>query len=155
MSGLSRRRIREIALQAAYEIEIGGSDLMKVLNRYIKDEDLDMPRRTFFKALVRGTWRYKEYIDEIIGKLSLGWKLDRIAKIDLNILRMAIFESLIGIKNEDITDAIIINEAVILAKKFSGKDAGKFVNGILATLIKEKIKWQGFLKGRRKEAAKD
>ena len=66
-------------------------------------------------------------------------------------LRLAIFEVLIGLRGEEITDAIIINEAVVLAKKFSGKDAGKFVNGILATLIKQKLQWLEYVHRRRKE----
>jgi len=119
--------------------------------RYVKEEELGENQRVFLRSIIRGTLRYLHQIDEIVEKLSRGWKLERIAKVDLSILRLAIFEVLIGLKGEDITDAIIINEAVVLAKKFSSKDSGKFVNGILATLIKEKDKWREYLKDRRKE----
>ncbi len=151
MSGPSRRQVREFALQAMYEIEVGKMDPTKVIGRYIKEEELGDNPKTFLRGMVRGTLRYLPQIDEIVEKLSRGWKLDRIAKVDLSILRMAIFEVLIGLKGEEITDAIIINEAVVLAKKFSGKDAGKFVNGILATLIREKDQWRSYIEKRRKE----
>jgi N utilization substance protein B len=155
MSGPSRRRVREFALQAIYEIEVGKSDATKVLNRYINEENLNEGPRTFLRGIVRGTLRYLSQVDEIVEKLSRGWKLERIAKVDLSILRLAIFEVLIGLKDEQITDAIIINEAVVLAKKFSGKDSGKFVNGILATLIKEKDDWRNYISRRRKEVKED
>lgn len=151
MRGPSRRRIREIALQAVYEIEVGCQEPAKVINRYVKEEELPEGPKTFLRGIVRGTIRYLQQVDEIIEKLSRGWKLERIAKVDLTILRLAIFEAIIGIKDEDITDAIIINEAVVLAKKFSSKDSGKFVNGILATLIKQKDEWREYVKKRRKE----
>ena len=151
MSGPSRRRVREFALQAIYEVEVGKADPTKVIIRYIKEEELDENPRTFLRGIVRGTIRYLPQIDEIIEKLSRGWKLDRIARVDLSILRMAIFELLIGLKEEEITDAIIINEAVVLAKKFSSRESGKFVNGILATLIREKDQWRDYINKRRKE----
>jgi N utilization substance protein B len=150
MSGPSRRRIREFALQVIYEVEVGKTDATKVLARYIKEEELDEGPRTFLRGIIRGTVRYLPQIDGIVEKLSRGWKLERIARVDLSILRLAIFEVLIGLKDEDITDAIIINEAVVLAKKFSSKDSGKFVNGILATLIREKEQWRGYIEERRK-----
>ena len=151
MKGPSRRRVREIALQSIYEIEVGRQDATKVLMRYVKEEELGEGPRVFLRSIIRGTLRYLPQIDEIVEKLSRGWKLERIAKVDLSILRLSIFELLIGLKGEEITDAIIINEAVVLAKKFSSKDSGKFVNGILATLIKEKDKWRKYIQDRRKE----
>ncbi len=151
MKGPSRRQIREFALQAVYEIEVGKQDMAKVLARYIKEENLEEGPRAFLRGIVRGTLRHVSYVDEIVEQLSRGWKLDRIARVDLSILRLAIFEVLVGLKGEQITDAIIINEAVVLAKKFSGKDAGKFVNGILATLIKQKPQWVEYIQKRRKE----
>lgn len=151
MKGTSRRRVREITLQSIYEIEVGRQDATKVLLRYVKEEELGEGPRGFLRSIIRGTLRYLPQIDGIVEKLSRGWKLERIAKVDLSILRLSIFELLIGLKGEEITDAIIINEAVVLAKKFSSKDSGKFVNGILATLIKEKEKWRDYIKERRKE----
>jgi N utilization substance protein B len=151
MKGPSRRRVREIALQSMYEIEVGRQDATKVLMRYVKEEELGDGPRSFLRGIIRGTLRYLPQIDGIVEKLSRGWKLERIARVDLSILRLAIFEVLIGMKGEEITDAIIINEAVVLAKKFSSKDSGKFVNGILATLIKEKDEWRKYIHDRRKE----
>lgn len=84
--------------------------------------------RLFAEPLIRGTLQYRNEIDEIIKKHAKNWDLHRIAAVDRNILRLAIYEML---HREDIPPIVSINEAVDIAKKFSTQDSGKFVNGIL------------------------
>jgi len=84
--------------------------------------------RLFAEPLIRGTLEHSAEADEIIKKHAVNWDLHRIAAVDRNILRLAIFEML---HREDIPPVVTINEAVDIAKKFSTQDSGKFVNGIL------------------------
>ena len=84
--------------------------------------------RLFADPLIRGALEHREEADTLIRKYSQNWDLPRIAAVDRNILRLAIFEML---HREDIPPVVSINEAVDVAKRFSTEDSGKFVNGIL------------------------
>ena len=84
--------------------------------------------RTFADALIRGTLEHRDEADELIRKHARNWDLRRIAAVDRNVMRLAIYEML---HREDIPPVVSINEAVDIAKKFSTHDSGKFVNGIL------------------------
>jgi N utilization substance protein B len=84
--------------------------------------------RLFAEPLIRGTLQHRDVIDEHIKKHVKNWALHRIAAVDRNVLRLAIYEML---HREDIPPVVSINEAVDIAKKFSTEDSGKFVNGIL------------------------
>jgi N utilization substance protein B len=84
--------------------------------------------RLFADPLIRGAIEHRNDIDAHIKKLAKNWELHRIAAVDRNILRLAIYEML---HREDIPPIVSINEAVDIAKKFSTQDSGKFVNGIL------------------------
>lgn len=84
--------------------------------------------RLFSEPLIRGTLQHRDGIDEQIKKHVKNWDFNRIAAVDRNILRLAIFEML---HREDIPPVVSINEAVDIAKKFSTQDSGKFVNGVL------------------------
>jgi transcription antitermination protein NusB len=84
--------------------------------------------REFADPLIRGTLEHRDEADGIIKKLAKNWELHRIAAVDRNVLRLAIYEML---HRDDIPPVVSINEAVDIAKKFSTQDSGKFVNGIL------------------------
>ena len=84
--------------------------------------------RLFADPLIRGALQYRDESDELIKKHAKNWELHRIAAVDRNILRLAIYEML---HRDDIPPVVSINEAVDIAKKFSTQDSGKFVNGIL------------------------
>ena len=84
--------------------------------------------RLFADPLIRGTLEHRDEADEVIKKHAKNWELHRIAAVDRNILRLAIYEMLHRL---DIPPVVSINEAVDIAKKFSTQDSGKFVNGIL------------------------
>ena len=84
--------------------------------------------RLFAEPLIRGTLEYRDEMDELITRYAKNWDLHRMAAVDRNILRLAIYEML---HREDIPPVVSINEAVDIAKKFSTEDSGKFVNGIL------------------------
>jgi len=84
--------------------------------------------REFADPLIRGTLDHRDEADGVIKKHAKNWDLHRIAAVDRNILRLAIYEMLHRL---DIPPVVSINEAVDIAKKFSTQDSGKFVNGIL------------------------
>jgi len=84
--------------------------------------------REFADPLIRGTLEHRDEADGIIKKHAKNWELHRIAAVDRNVLRLAIYEML---HRDDIPPVVSINEAVDIAKKFSTQDSGKFVNGIL------------------------
>ena len=84
--------------------------------------------RLFAEPLIRGTLQHRDAIDEQIKKHVKNWDFNRIAAVDRNVMRLAIYEML---HREDIPPVVSINEAVDIAKKFSTNDSGKFVNGIL------------------------
>lgn len=88
----------------------------------------DLAMRHFADPLIRGTLEYRDAMDEVIKKHAKNWDLHRMAAVDRNILRLAIYEML---HRDDIPPVVSINEAVDIAKKFSTEDSGKFVNGIL------------------------
>jgi N utilization substance protein B len=88
----------------------------------------DASLRLFAEPLIRGALEFRAEADEIIKKHAKNWDLHRIAAVDRNILRLAIYEML---HRDDIPPVVSINEAVDIAKKFSTQDSGKFVNGIL------------------------
>jgi N utilization substance protein B len=88
----------------------------------------------FAEPLVRGALEHREEADTLIKKYAKNWDLPRIAAVDRNILRLAIYEML---HREDIPPVVSINEAVDIAKKFSTEDSGKFINGILDSVKKE------------------
>ena len=88
----------------------------------------DLAIREFADPLIRGTLEHRDEADGVIKKHAKNWELHRIAAVDRNILRLAIYEML---HRDDIPPIVSINEAVDIAKKFSTQDSGKFVNGIL------------------------
>jgi N utilization substance protein B len=93
--------------------------------------------RVFAEPLIRGTLEHRDEADAVIKKHALNWDLHRIAAVDRNILRLAIFEML---HRDDIPPVVSINEAVDIAKKFSTQDSGKFVNGILDKVKSELLR---------------
>ena len=96
--------------------------------------------RLFADPLIKGVLQHRDVIDEHIKKHAKNWDFHRIAAVDRNIMRLAIYEML---HREDIPPVVSINEAVDIAKKFSTQDSGKFVNGIL-----DKIKGELMRPGR-------
>jgi N utilization substance protein B len=90
--------------------------------------------RLFADPLIRGALEHRDESDELIRKYSKNWDLPRIAAVDRNILRLAIYEML---HRDDIPPVVSINEAVDIAKRFSTQDSGKFVNGILDSVKNE------------------
>jgi len=82
----------------------------------------------YYNATVRGVWEHREEVDGLIRKAAQNWRLERMALVDRNILRLGAYEIC---RSEDVPFAVAINEAVDLGKRFGSEESGAFVNGIL------------------------
>ncbi|MBV8579762.1 MAG: transcription antitermination factor NusB [Candidatus Eremiobacteraeota bacterium] len=131
MASSSRRHGREVALQALYGTEVGKKPADEMLTELLaRDESSE--GRAFVRDLVLGTLENADESDALVAPLLEGWTLDRLPTIDRIILRMSAFE----LRHRRETDAaVVINEAVELAKKFSTEDSGRYVNGVLGRLL--------------------
>ncbi|MDQ2991664.1 MAG: transcription antitermination factor NusB [Candidatus Eremiobacteraeota bacterium] len=127
----SRRMAREQALQALYSVTVGKREPNDVLTETIGDEAPSV-HRAFVRDLLFGTLEHSEEADAEIGPLLQGWTLERLPTIDRLILRMADYE----LRYEGTPPAVVMDEAVELAKKFSTEDSGRYVNGVLAALVR-------------------
>ncbi|MFZ5801875.1 MAG: transcription antitermination factor NusB [Candidatus Omnitrophota bacterium] len=124
-----RTQAREFALQLLYQHELNPVPVEELLQNFQTHNPEQPPEvLQFTQELVRGTLEKKAELDPLIEKYADNWQLHRMAAIDRNILRFAVFELLC---RPDIPPKVTINEAVNIAKKFSQEDSGKFVNGIL------------------------
>jgi N utilization substance protein B len=133
---MGRRASRELAMKLLYQLEIQKEDREQQKNRFFEDNTLAEKDKVYINDVVDGVFGRQETIDNMIELNSKGWKMGRISKVDLSIMRLSIYE--ICFRN-DIPLNVSINEAVELAKKYSSEEAGSFVNGILSKIHKESI----------------
>ncbi|MGH7737456.1 MAG: transcription antitermination factor NusB [Candidatus Tyrphobacter sp.] len=127
-----RRRAREQALQALYAVTIGKRDPAEAIDEIV-GRAAPSERRTFVRDLVIGTLEFTPQADAIIGPLLEKWTIERLPSIDRCLLRMGTFELL---RTPGVPVAVVINEAVELAKNFSTEDSGRFVNGVLSAVAR-------------------
>ncbi|MFA6384749.1 MAG: transcription antitermination factor NusB [Candidatus Omnitrophota bacterium] len=132
-----RSLAREYALQILYEIDITRDDYATILGTFwhLIDGDVTDEIKRFAAELVEMVMQHRDDIDKKISRYATNWELDRMAVVDRNVLRLGGCELLY---RADIPPKVSINEAVDLAKKFSGVQAGKFVNGILDKVKSER-----------------
>lgn len=133
---MNRSAIREQAFKLIYSLEIQKKEnIEEQMELYIENNNLtDKNAQEYIKDAINGIQSNKEEIENQIKKnLKTDWKIERISKIDLAILKLAIYE----IKYNDIPYKVAINEAVELAKKYGEDKSKNFVNGILASVVKD------------------
>lgn len=126
-----RRKAREIALQVLYGLNFENIDVQKALDLFWSNFVAPKAAKEFAAFLVQGTCEHKEELDKLIAGCSDNWSLGRMSKVDINILRLAVFEFLYC---EDIPPKVTLNEAVDLGKTFGSENSGSFINGILDAL---------------------
>ncbi len=125
----SRTKARECALQALYQLDLGGGDAREAVRGVLSHfEEADPSTERFADELVRGVQSERAQIDEIIQTSSTHWKLDRMARVDRNILRLAVYEIL---RRADVPVRVTLNEAIELGKKYGSEESSAFVNGVL------------------------
>ncbi|MFC2029523.1 transcription antitermination factor NusB [Chloroflexota bacterium] len=127
-----RHRSRIAALQALYEIDCTEHEPAEVIERRLSGEGVPEAGYGFARELSEGVCHDRQVLDALIARYAPEWPVDQIAVIDRNILRIAIFEIM---SRSDTPVKVAINEAVELAKAFGSDSSGRFVNGVLGTLV--------------------
>ncbi|HEV3122504.1 MAG TPA: transcription antitermination factor NusB [Isosphaeraceae bacterium] len=129
-----RTRAREIALQVLYQLEQNPGYSSSNVDRFIERRLREPRLREFARELIAGVQAHQPHIDDLISGVAENWRLDRMAAIDRNILRLGAFEMLFC---PDVPVKVAINEALELAKRYSTAQSSRFVNGILDRLQTE------------------
>ncbi|MDH3590997.1 MAG: transcription antitermination factor NusB [Planctomycetota bacterium] len=131
-----RTRARELALQMLYQLDVRGDDAIARLDDFLaREAPGEDDVHTFARLLVDGTIERRDEIDEIVSEAAQNWHLRRMALVDRNILRMAVYEMLFV---DDIPAKVSINEAIEMGKRYSTQQSGSFINGILDRIRREK-----------------
>lgn len=130
-----RRRAREAAVQCLYQWDMKRADIDTLLAGYWEAHPAGPEVAEFTERLVRGTLDFLAEVDELISGQAEHWRFDRMGKVERSILRLGAYELL---HESDTPEAVVIDEAIEISKRFCGPDAGQFVNGVLDG-IREKI----------------
>ncbi len=125
---MNRRKAREYALQMLFRHDFVGDRPGVFAEDQLPDKKPDKEIQQFSRELVSGTLQHLEEIDRVVQEAAENWKMDRMAAVDRNILRCAVYEILY--RNE-IPAAVTINEALEIAKKYSSLESASFINGLL------------------------
>ena len=123
-----RRRARECALQMLFQIDLTGVAPEEVFGTFWRTQNVEPSVRSFSEQLVLGVYEEREATDRLIAGAADRWKLDRMPVVDRNVLRMAVYELL---QQPETPAAVVIDEAIEVAKKFGSAESGGFINGIL------------------------
>lgn len=115
-------------MQILFQLEFTGDELPLVLADYWSRQVVPAETREYSEWLVRGICEHQAEVDRTIQQASRNWRLERMATVDRNILRLAVFEMLF---EKNLAPSIIMDEAIEIAKRYSGQEAANFVNGIL------------------------
>lgn len=129
---MKRQEAREQAFLLIFESGFKNEPIDELIDVALESRKIKM--NTFSKRLLEGVNRHKNEIDSIIEKNSIRWKKNRISKVAISIMRLAVYEMMY---ERDIPESVSINEAVEITKKYSTKDESSFVNGVLGSIAKD------------------
>jgi N utilization substance protein B len=131
----TRRRSRELALQLLYQNELTDAPPEAMQEGFDEWQSAAEGVREFADRLLRGTLSRLAEIDAELGRQTTHWRLERLAAVDRNILRLAMYELMF---EEGTPHAVVIDEAIEIAKKYGAKDSGRFVNGVLDGFVRRR-----------------
>ena len=133
---MNRRKSRETAMKLIYEMQIKKEGFEEIFEDFKEhtEEDISELDLVYITNTLRGVTENIELIDATISKYLVNWKIDRLSKIDLSILRLAVYEITF---EEDIPNIVSVNEAIELAKEYSQDITGAFINGVLGRLVEK------------------
>ncbi|URN94255.1 MAG: transcription antitermination factor NusB [Candidatus Pristimantibacillus lignocellulolyticus] len=138
---MKRRLAREMVVSSLYQLELNDVEVFEALEMIIEeikaddevsDKISDEATDEFARKLLLGVNEHKAAIDDLLTSHLTGWQVDRLSRVDLQILRLACFEMVFS---KDAPPKVAVNEAIELAKHFGTEESGKFVNGVLAKLL--------------------
>ena len=124
----ARTTAREAALQMLFSIEASGSPVEQAIADFWREHPGDAEGKSYADEVVRGVMAELERVDELLRAASKNWRLERMTRVDRNVLRMGAWELL---HRHDVPRAVILDEAVEIAKRFGTEESGAFVNGVL------------------------
>ncbi|WP_028560014.1 transcription antitermination factor NusB [Paenibacillus pinihumi] len=140
---MKRRLAREIAIQSLYQMEMNEVSAEEAVNMLLEEareeNEIDAAQDdikgidTFVRQLTLGVAEHRQAIDDMLQQYLTGWQVDRLSRVDRQVLRLACYEL---VYTSDVPPKAIINEAIELAKHFGTEESGKFVNGVLGRLLK-------------------
>lgn len=132
---MKRKRSREIAMELLFSMEISKNSYEQTIESFIENYEMDLKTidLEYIKEVMKSVTDYKEEIDEIIKNSLINWTIDRVSKVNLTIVRLAIAEMLYI---DDVPEVVAINEAIELTKKYSDDKSVSFVNGALDKAFK-------------------
>jgi N utilization substance protein B len=129
-----RRKAREYALQMLFQWDITRDSIDQIAATFFNGQDEDPSIVVFARQLVTRTVEHVEQIDALIQRHAEHWRLDRMATVDRNLLRLATQEFLV---DKETPKTVVINEAIEIARRFSTQESPQFINGILDSIKKE------------------
>ncbi|HHZ17271.1 MAG TPA: transcription antitermination factor NusB [Clostridia bacterium] len=125
---MGRRLARELAMKALFARDVGNNEPMELLARLYEEVKISDEARAFSGQLVKGVEENQKLLDEAIDRYAIEWRLERIAAVEKNILRIALYEMLYL---PETPPPVVINEAIEIAKLYGGDESPRFINGIL------------------------
>jgi N utilization substance protein B len=132
MSKDRRRLGRVLAVQTLFEVDAAGHDQRQVLDRLAEEEQAPAVSRDFAWRIISCTLDHQDEIDRLLRSAAPAWPLEQIASVDRAVLRAACGELLYNVGTPG---KVVINEAVELAKEYGGENSGRFINGVLGTIV--------------------
>ena len=132
---MGRKIAREETMKLLFQMEMNNDCSDNLVELYINENNLDYDEQEYMRHAVRTIMTNLNNIDKSIEKYIKGWKIHRLAKVDLSVLRIAIYEI---VYRKDIPIEVSINEAIEICKKYSTDESSKFINGVLGSFVREK-----------------
>jgi len=129
-----RTRARELTMQALYQLDVQGPDVLEHLGEFFREADPDDFVCSLASDWSKGTWENLEQCDELITDSTIKWQFTRLSPVDKSILRLSVYQLKFC---TDIPPKVVINEAIELAKKYSTDKSPGFVNGVLDAVLKK------------------
>lgn len=132
---MSRKKSREKAMELLFSMELSKSSVEEVVEVFVDnyEENIKEIDLEYIKSVLNGVVDNKEGIDKIIEENLQNWKLNRISKVNLTILRLGVYEM---VYNDDIPNRVALNEALELTKTYSDEKSVSFINGVLDKVLK-------------------
>ncbi len=131
---MRRRKARELALRMLYQVETAGEDPERALTKYCSLFPYQQDIVDYARLLLTGISAHREQIDEFIRKACEHWRIERIAYVDKNVLRIGVFEMIFS---GDVPPKVAIDEAIEMGKKYGSEDSHEFINGVLDRILKD------------------
>ncbi|MHC4686427.1 MAG: transcription antitermination factor NusB [Planctomycetota bacterium] len=129
-----RTRARGLAVQALYQLDVQGPDLLELLGQFFVENESDDSVRRLARDWTKGTWENLAQCDELIADSTIKWQISRLSPVDKSILRLSVYQLRFC---PDVPPRVVINEAIELAKKFSSDKSPSFVNGVLDAVLRK------------------